>query len=201
VGGDWYELYTLDDGRAGIVVGDVVGHGLEAAAAMGQLRAGFLALSTRTTDPAALLDELDVFACRHRITDFATAVCAVFDPRTGALHYANAGHPPMLLVTSDGSAVWLDDARATPLGTGLATVRPTAKHVVEPGSVLVMFTDGLVEDRHRPIRQGMTELAAVVTAQPLLAPDELCDVVLNALSPHHGFNDDVVVVCLRRLGT
>lgn len=114
VGGDWYETFTLVDGRIGVSVGDVVGHNLEAAAAMGQLRAGMLALSARSTRPGQLLSELDLFAHRYGITDFATASCAFIDPAAGELRYACAGHPSMLVVAPDGTTSWLEAALSPP---------------------------------------------------------------------------------------
>lgn len=116
VGGDWYETFRRDDGRIGIVIGDVVGHNAEAAAAMGQLRAGLLALVPYADGPAQLLREVDRFAQRNRITNFATALCIFLDPNDGAIEYSSAGHLPALVCSADGDVRWLDGALSVPLG-------------------------------------------------------------------------------------
>ncbi|GAA1636707.1 hypothetical protein GCM10009679_47330 [Saccharothrix algeriensis] len=101
VGGDWYDAFTLPDGRIAITVGDVVGHGLDAAIAMGSLRVGMRALAPHSTRPGALLSQFDRFACDVDGADFVTACYAVYDPATRQLHYASAGHPPMLVVDTE----------------------------------------------------------------------------------------------------
>ena len=114
VGGDWYDAFALPDGRVGLTVGDVVGHGLAAAAAMGQLRTALAALAQHAAGPGELLTRLEGFLLRSGTTDFATVCYAVLDPSTGVLDYASAGHPPMLLVTASGETHLLDGAQSAP---------------------------------------------------------------------------------------
>ncbi len=197
VGGDWYETFVLDDGRIGVSVGDVVGHNLEAAAAMGQLRAGMLALSARSTGPAHLLGELDLFAHRYGITDFATASCAFIDPAAGELRHASAGHPSMLVVRPDGTTSWLDGALSPPLGSMLVTQRPDAAAPFPRGSTLVAYSDGLIERRGQDLdgdRQRLRDHIAAIASLPV---EEMCDRIIAAMAGTSPYSDDVVLVCLR----
>jgi PAS domain S-box-containing protein len=161
VGGDWYDSIELSDGRILLVVGDVVGHGLEAAAVMGRLRSGLAALATTETDPGRLLTALDQFASGPHGADFATVCCATVDPATGEMAYASAGHPPILVVESDGTTRWLDQAAGTPLCTGTVETRARATTILRPGSTVVLYSDGLVERRHQSLFDGLDRLAAV----------------------------------------
>ena len=155
VGGDWYDAFELADGRIALTVGDVVGHGLAAAAAMGQVRTALAALAYHAEGPGELLERLDGFLARSRTTDFATVCYAVIDPATGVLEYASAGHPPMLVVSPAGETTWLDHARSAPLSGDSARVRPQESTLLEPGSLLVLYSDGLVERRKEPLEVGL----------------------------------------------
>jgi len=197
VGGDWFETFHLKDGRIGVVVGDVVGHNIEAAAAMGQLRAGLLALSAHVTTPAGLIRDLDEFAQRNTITDFATAVCIFLDPTDGRIDYCSAGHPPTLICPTQGLARWLQDARSVPLGIEAHADRPTATDVLRPGDVLVAYTDGLVEQRGESLDVGFARLAAAVERHRGGSMTEVCDGALAAAADGRGLEDDTVVVALR----
>lgn len=115
VGGDWYDALLLPEDRAMLVVGDVVGHGLDAAVAMGQLRTALVALAP-AHPPAALLTELDAFLARTGVSDFASVCVAVYDPASGELEYAAAGHPFTIAVSLDGGVRRLDAAQSGPLG-------------------------------------------------------------------------------------
>ncbi len=127
VGGDWYDVTYLDDERVAITVGDVVGHGVGAAAAMGQVRSAVRALALTTDGPAELLRRLDAFVETMGERGMCTVAYAVVDPAGGELRYACAGHPPPLVVSSDGAARYLEDGRSTPLGTGLDAERWDAR--------------------------------------------------------------------------
>ena len=165
VGGDWYDAFELPDGRIALTVGDVVGHGLAAAAAMGQVRTALAALADHAAGPGELLERLDGFLARSKTTDFATVCYAVIDPATGILDYASAGHPPMLVVSPAGETIWLDQAQS---GSALAATsphaRPHASTLLEPGSLLVLYSDGLVERRGERLDDGLRRLAAAAAA-------------------------------------
>lgn len=124
VGGDWYDLIQLPDGRVGITVGDVVGHGLEASAAMGRMRTAVAALALNNRSPGGLLSQLDEFAAGSGGTDFATACYSILDPESGELRFASAGHPPMLVINPDGGASWLLGGRSAPIHRRVIGDRP-----------------------------------------------------------------------------
>jgi PAS domain S-box-containing protein len=198
VGGDWYETFQLRDGRIGVVVGDVVGHNIEAAAAMGQLRAAILALALHVDRPDQLLDETDAFARRYRITDFATAICIAVDPDEGLIEYSTAGHPPAMICPAHGEPRWLDDARSLPLGVREPNGRPSAEDSLDAGSILVVYSDGLIERPGEVIDVGMERLASAVRRHRAVDLESLCAAVLRDLAGEHGFDDDTVLVALRR---
>lgn len=201
VGGDWYETFVGSDGRLGVVVGDVAGHNLDAAVVMGQLRAGMLALATFASGPAGLLDAADTFAATHRVTDFTTACCAFVDPATGEVSYASAGHPPMLLVPPDGPSRWLDEVRSAPLGVPRHRARRDGSVALAPGALLIGYSDGLVERRHRPIDDGLARLRAAAEADRHLPLHELGERLVGHMAGDNGFEDDVAIAALRRVAT
>ncbi len=197
VGGDWYDAFRLESGAIALVVGDVVGHGLDAAVAMGQLRGAVGALA-QSSSPSELLEHLDAFV--ETVPSAATATLAYveLDPETGALRYACAGHPPPLVVSVDGSTRYLWDGRSAPLGSILGLERGLADDQLDVGETLVLYTDGLVERRTMSIDVGLERLADVASrsdpGSPRLA-DEICDAVLDGRSQH----DDVCVLTLYRM--
>lgn len=200
VGGDWYETLELSGGRIGVIVGDVVGHGLEATAAMGRLRTAAAALARHTDSPARLLTHLDDFIGLPSAADMATAVYAILDPANGRLAYASAGHPPMLLLTPDGDARWLDAANSQPLYGSEDVERQEAVVAMEPGTVLVLYSDGLVERRGEALSTGLDRLrraALRLRHEPVSA---VCDRLVVDMGVADERDDDVVVVTLRLAG-
>jgi serine phosphatase RsbU (regulator of sigma subunit) len=157
VGGDWYDVLDLGEGCRGLVVGDCVGHGLEAATAMGALRNVSRALLVDGRGPAEVVASLDRFAATVPAAVCATMVCAVVDLGRQRITYSNAGHPPPLLVHDD-EVIWLDEARGAPLAVGEAT-RGEARLDVRPEDLLLLYTDGLVERRNELIDVGLRRLA------------------------------------------
>lgn len=199
VGGDWYDAFRLPSGALGLVVGDVVGHGLEAAVAMGQLRGALSALA-QTGAPSRILEQLDAFV--ETVPEAATATIAYveLDPASGRIQYACAGHPPPLVVSPDGHTRFLWDGRSAPLGSTLGDVREQATDVLEDGETLVLYTDGLVERRKESFDEGLARLAAASKLHPPDAPslaDDLCEALLNG----HNQDDDVCVLTVHRLPT
>lgn len=201
VGGDWYDAFALADGRVAVTVGDVVGHGLNAAASMGQLRTALAALADHAASPGDLLTRLDGFLARTGATDFATVCYGLLDPGSGVFEYASAGHPPMLVVSPTGEIRWLDDAGSPPLygdsDGDRDRPRPTGSVVLETGSLLVLYSDGLIERRGSLIDHGLERLA-LACAELADAPIEsVCDHVFAALGADSGRADDVVVLAVR----
>ena len=196
VGGDWYDVIDLGDERRAIVVGDCVGHGLEAATNMAQLRSASRAMLIDGQDPASALASLDSFSATVDGARYATAVCAVIDRRANTISYSRAGHPPPLVV-SGGRATWLDGAGGVPLGVQPDEVRVTDTVQLEPDSTLVFYTDGLIERRGEPIDAGMERLAAeVVRLGDDASVQWIADSLLRHLLPGD-VRDDVVVVVKR----
>jgi PAS domain S-box-containing protein len=196
VGGDWYDVLPLPGGRVGLAVGDVVGHGLEAAACMGRLRTALAALAQDAAGVSDLMDRLRRFADGPAGVGFATACYAVLDPATGELEHASAGHPPMLLVAPDGSVRWLGEARGVPF-CGLEDRAVAARTVLEPGATLMMFSDGLIERRRRPLALQLDRLAAVAAAQRGRPAEEACASVVEGMTGGEAMEDDVVLLCVR----
>jgi anti-sigma regulatory factor (Ser/Thr protein kinase) len=180
VGGDWYDVIPLGAGRTGLVMGDVMGRGVHAAAIMGQLRAAVRAYAAANLPPGELLLHLDRHAAELEgvayaegspvagacdVGALATAVYAVYDPDDHMLTYARAGHPAPLLRRSDGTVIELDEAGGPPLGTGEWTWQE-ARISVPPGSYLALYTDGLVERRGADLDTQIAKLREVFAAAP-----------------------------------
>lgn len=199
VGGDWYDTYTWPDGRIAIVVGDVVGHNLDSAATMGRLRAAMAALAAHMEpSPAALLDALERCALGPGGCDFLTAVCVVVDPASGELRYSAAGHPPVIVVTPGEATVLLRDAQAPPLGVTRRTdLRPEASITLQPGAVVVLYSDGLVERRRERLDVGIDRLVDVMSALIDEPIDTVADRVIEQMAECSSPEDDVVVACFR----
>jgi PAS domain S-box-containing protein len=197
VGGDWYDVFSLADGRVALTVGDVVGHGLPAAAAMGQLRTALAALARYTDSPGELLRRLDTFVATTDATDFATVCYGVLDPSTGLFEYASAGHPPILLVPPGGEARWLDEAQSPPLYGDDGRQRQESKLVLEPSSLLVLYSDGLVERRGDLLSDRLDQLKHVGATLIDQSPSDICDQLVAALGVETSRQDDVAVLVVR----
>jgi serine/threonine-protein kinase RsbW len=198
VGGDWYDAFVLPSGSIALVVGDVVGHGLEAAVAMGQLRGAVSALA-QTFSPAALLDGLDAFV--ENVPSAATATLAYveLDAASGRIVYACAGHPPPLVVGADGETRYLWDGRSAPLGSMLGDRRAEAVDHLEEGATLVLYTDGLVERRTESLDVGFERLANSPALHAHLGAHALADDISDDLLRGEVQNDDVCVLTLHRV--
>jgi anti-sigma regulatory factor (Ser/Thr protein kinase) len=197
VGGDWYDAFELPDGRIALTVGDVVGHGLTAAAAMGQARTALAALANLAAGPGELLERLDDFLARSGTTDFATVCYAIIDPVTGVLEYASAGHPPMLVVSPAGETIWLDRAQSAPLWGDASRARPQESLTLERGSLLVLYSDGLVERRHELFDDSLRRLAAAGRDVADFPVEDVCSTLMAKLGVDSSRDDDVAVMAMR----
>ncbi|KAB1150005.1 SpoIIE family protein phosphatase [Streptomyces luteolifulvus] len=194
VGGDWFDVIALPHGRTGLVIGDVMGHGIHAAAVMGQLRAAVRTLARHEIPPAEMLLSLDAAVADLGENEMATCLYAVHDPSVGGFVIARAGHPPPAMVDARGRIAFLDGSSGTPLGAGGRDFR-TERVSLLPGGLLVLYTDGLIEARDRDLDQGMRQLA--VTLRDLDRPlEEICDRILSGLLPSTA-QDDVAVLLAR----
>jgi len=197
VGGDWYDAFFLDADRLALVVGDVVGRGLHAAAAMGQLRSAVRALAMTDSGPAVLLNRLDRFVADVEAADIATIVYAELDLRDGQLRYACAGHPPPVLVPPDRAPEVLWEGRSPPLGAHFSAVpRGQAQTAVGPSSRLVLYTDGLVERRNTSLDERIAELSGELDRLRAAPFDKLVERVTDAMVGTGPTGDDVCLLAL-----
>lgn len=206
-GGDWFDAVTLASGALVLIVGDVVGHGVTASAAMGQLRAVLNELLIAEPDIAKVLERADAFAARTPALRAVTLALAVLDPGEGTLRYTTCGHPPPLIVAADGSrSEFLDGTGTGPLGTGSAPVLATT--MLHPGELVLLYSDGLIDRPNRTISEGMAELAAVAAdavanralpagAAPTPA-ERVCQLTVELLT-RTGYADDVTTLAAQRL--
>jgi serine phosphatase RsbU (regulator of sigma subunit) len=197
VGGDWYDIVDLEDGRIALIVGDCVGHGLAAATVMGQMRSACRALLLDQPSPGAALAGMDRFAARLPGAQCTTAVCAVLNPDTGELVYSSAGHPPPILVHADGTVRMLDDGHTIALGVRPDWSRPEAHVTVPARATLLLYTDGLVERRRSALEDGISRVAALVQDGGASALDELANQIMSGLAPSGGYQDDVALLLYR----
>ena len=199
VGGDWYDLFSLPDGAIGVAVGNVMGHDL-AAAAMGQLRSVLRSYAYEGSSPSVVLDRLDRLVQGFEMAEVATAIYGRLLLHTGTalLVFANAGHLPPLLRHTDGSVHRLDrgaSALIGALGPGMAR-RGEAAEALPPGSLLLLYTDGLVESRDRDVDEGIDRLCATLAAlDPTTGPQQVCDAITAELvGPDQ--DDDIALLAI-----
>ncbi|HET7016429.1 MAG TPA: GAF domain-containing SpoIIE family protein phosphatase [Streptosporangiaceae bacterium] len=193
VGGDWYDIIALPAGRTGIVVGDVMGHGPEAAAIMAQLRAAAHVLAQQDLRPAELLGHLDRLIATLPGMPLATCAYAVIDPARQSCTFSAAGHLPPVLALPDGSTQTLNLAGGQSLGIGPASYGQVT-FGFPPGAVIAMYTDGLVETRTRSFDQGIAALRTDL-ARPPGPLQATCDSLIRSLAPHP--EDDVTLILVR----
>ncbi|MGW1911537.1 SpoIIE family protein phosphatase [Streptomyces sp. NPDC002076] len=201
VGGDWYDVIPLSGTRVGLLVGDVVGHGMLSAATMGRLRTAARSFAELDFPPDEVLVHLDNLVGRLDREDpaaadsgiiGATCLYAVYDPTTQQCTMARAGHPPPALVGPDGTVSFPDLPAGPPLGLGGLPFEAAEIDLPE-GSGLVLYTDGLIEDRNRDVDLVLDRLRDAL-AHPGRTPEEICEVVLNTVAPAHPHDDIALLV-------
>jgi anti-sigma regulatory factor (Ser/Thr protein kinase)/putative methionine-R-sulfoxide reductase with GAF domain len=195
VGGDWYDVIELPRGLVGFAIGDVAGHGVRAAALMGQLRTGLRAYALDGHGPGETLRRLDRLLQTIRGHGMATAAYGVIAPETGAVRLANAGHPPPVRISASGEARLMDTTTAPPLGTLPYPSYREVETSLEPGETILMYTDGLVERRGEALTVGLESLRQA--ASGVTGASALCERVVETLAPSLVVADDVAVVALR----
>ncbi|MGW0956518.1 ATP-binding SpoIIE family protein phosphatase [Streptomyces sp. NPDC002545] len=195
VGGDWYDVITLGGGRTALVIGDVMGRGVRAAAVMGQLRTAVRAYARMDLPPHEVLQLLDGLAADIDANQIATCVYAVHDPNEGRLVYASAGHLPILVRDENGTVLRADEPTGPPLGTG-GWVHASGSVPLGPGSMAVLYTDGLVERRDEDLDEGIAALERAL-AGATGSPQVVCDRLVRSAGVQADHDDDVAVLVLQ----
>ena len=196
VGGDWYDTFPVDHHRVGLAIGDVAGHSIDSAAIMGQVRSLLHGYAIDNPFPPDVLRRTNVAVCQMLPDALATVWYAVLDPSTGDLAYANAGHPPALISNGHGHAEYLDATPATMLGVSPATTFTATHRRLPPGARLLLYTDGLIEDRQRTITDGLAALASALQQCPGQTAEEVCQFAQASMLGSAHRADDVCVLAI-----
>jgi phosphoserine phosphatase RsbU/P len=208
VGGDWYDVFALPDGRLGVVVGDVAGSGLAAAVIMGRMRSALRAYVLETPDPAVALRMLDRKIQYFEPDAMATVLYGVYTPGTGEFVMSSAGHLPPVLGAPGEPAQAMSIRPDPPIGTADDPARRTIAAVIPPGALVIFYTDGLVERRDQPIDRGISLVAATLDDVLAGAADrggrnvplgeDACAVVMRSLVGNAAPRDDIAILALHR---
>ena len=196
VGGDWYDVIALRDGRAGIAIGDVVGHGLDAASRMARLQNALRAYALEGLRPSLVLERMNGFAREVSGGPMATLLYAVVDPEEGRLRIATAGHPPVLVIGAGAGAYFAESPAGSPLGVIPFPAYEESTIPLPQGATVLLYTDGLVERPDESLDDGLAwlrEFAAAASPRP----DELCGSVLRARFRDAPPRDDVALLAVR----
>lgn len=197
VGGDWYDVFELRPGVLGIAIGDVMGHGLRAAAVMGRLRTALRVHALDADDPAEVLRRLDRTVQHFEPGQTTTVAYAVFDAATGSVRISSAGHMPPVLAVPGVAARVLDLPSDVLLGVSLDVDRSSTVTQLPPGATLCLYTDGLVERRGEDVMTDLAVLLRVLDSGGMSA-DEICAQVMATLIGSKRAEDDVALLVLRR---
>ena len=195
VGGDWYDMIELPEGRLGVVIGDVVGHGLQAAALMGQLRTALHAYALIGNSPGRTLELVNQFAISIGPDAMATAAFAIVDPETETMQFASAGHLPPVVIAADGSAQLLEVSIAPPLGAFAYSSCPEHELPLKASETMLFYTDGLIERPRVSLDYSLEQLLSAVSDAN--TAEDACLLAMDRLVPQRGPRDDVAVIAVR----
>jgi PAS domain S-box-containing protein len=198
VGGDWYDAFPVDGDRVGLVIGDVVGHSITSASIMAQLRNMLRAYAIDHRHPSDALRRTAAALSQLLPDALATVIYAILELGTGRLSYANAGHPPPVVGRADGTVEYLDDAPGVMLGAPSSGKFATGHCSLGPGDSLLLYTDGLIEDRRRDITEGLSALARAMRQDGSRTAEQTCAAVQVALLGSTQRGDDVCLLAARR---
>jgi integral membrane sensor domain MASE1/anti-sigma regulatory factor (Ser/Thr protein kinase) len=197
IAGDWYDVIPLAGDKLGLVIADVAGHGIAAAAAMAQLRVGVRAYARAGSGPSATLRAVNEMAMDLHPGTLTTLLYGEYDPEQQHVRFANAGHPPPVLATRDGTARLLDVQPAVPLGIGPLDECEEAVHTLREGETLVFFTDGLIERRGLSLEVGLETLRSLAASGAAADDlDEMCDTIVSGIDARQT-DDDVALLLFR----
>jgi hypothetical protein len=195
VGGDWYDLFAVPSGELWIVMGDVAGHGLNAAVVMGRIRSALRAYTLIESEPARVLELVDRKVNHFEIGTMATVACAVLPPPFDEMTIALAGHPPPAVVSPGRAASLVDVAPSPPIGTNLETRRRSKRYAVDDGAVVAFYTDGLVERRGESLDVGLGRLLSAMSPGP---PGRVASDIMRRVIGGSVPRDDIALVVLHR---
>jgi serine phosphatase RsbU (regulator of sigma subunit)/anti-sigma regulatory factor (Ser/Thr protein kinase) len=199
LGGDWYDTFDLPDGRVALVVGDVVGSGVPAATLMAQMRTAVRAFTSEGHSPSEVVRRLNDLLQRERERRTATVAYLALDQETSRIVAVSAGHLPPLLVTADGRAQYVDVPSGPPVGAARIARFREVKLEVPVGSLLLLYTDGLVERRDESLDAGLERLRATAAAAGPSAPQAFCDRMLSEVLQGVEQEDDVALIAMQML--
>jgi serine phosphatase RsbU (regulator of sigma subunit)/anti-sigma regulatory factor (Ser/Thr protein kinase) len=196
IGGDWYDVMQLPGGGIGLALGDVVGRGERAASLMGQLRNAVRAYAFEGRSPAEVVDQVNALLLDSGTEHMATMIFGVLDPENGEFRFVNAGHPPPLVVAQPGTAEFVSGGDSPPVGALPAAVYRETSSVLVPGATLLLYTDGLIEDRDTPLDVGLSRLQEAATGGPQ-ALEEFCSHVMRRVIGDQACDDDVAMLAVQ----
>jgi serine phosphatase RsbU (regulator of sigma subunit) len=201
VGGDWFDVFALGDAKTGVVIGDVMGHDIEAAAAMAQVRAGLRAYALEGGEPAPVVERLAHLVDAFNVTGLVTVIYGVLGPADDKgdrlFGWANAGHPPPLVCLPDRQVQELRDGSSSIIGAPGEGARAQGERLLPAGSLLVLYTDGLVERPGTALTDSIEQLRARLQQRgSATSADDVCDAILRA-KPADQTRDDIAIVVLR----
>lgn len=199
VGGDWYDVFPLGDDRVVLAIGDVAGKGVPAASAMAQFRNALRAYAVDGLGPSAVLERLNRLSALMPDAPFATVQVAYLARKSGEVRYASAGHPPAAVRAAGGQVAFVERGRGTPIGAGPASRYGETELRLGAGDALVLYTDGLVERRTRPLDDGFDRLASALSEAPS-GPNGVVPHLLRRLVASGRAEDDVAILVARRQG-
>jgi serine phosphatase RsbU (regulator of sigma subunit)/anti-sigma regulatory factor (Ser/Thr protein kinase) len=194
LGGDWYDAFPLSDGRVAVVIGDVVGHGVAAAAVMAQLRTALRAYAIEDRPPGGVVEAVNRLMCELGPKSMTTMAYALIDPDDESIEVVSAGHPPPLVIAADGEATYLPVRGSIPLAVSPAARYEGERFAFEAGSTVLLYTDGLVESRHAPIDRGLERLRAI--ARGAAGVELMCTDIVDRQVPTERA-DDVALIAAR----
>jgi hypothetical protein len=201
VGGDWFDAFPIAGGKVGLAIGDVIGHDLRAASAMAQVRAALRAYAVDGDPPGTVINRLDHLVDTFDLTQLVTVIYAVLDPVAAdgsrLMRYANAGHLPPLILAPDGEVSTLAGGASVVIGAPITIEHAQAEHRLEPGTTLLLFTDGLVEVPGRPLHETLAELAVAVAGDgDEIGVEAMCQRIV-ATAAGRTLRDDIALLAVR----
>ena len=200
VGGDWFDVFPVSNGRVGIVVGDVIGHDLAAASEMAQIRSALRAYAVDGDEPALVITRLDRLVDALRLTQLVTVFYGVLDPPDAEgrreLRYSNAGHLPPIVRHPDGSTDTIAGGSSAVLGAPMSIEHSQGTHTIDPGDVVVLYTDGLVEMPGGSLDDGLARLAETIARPGRGDAEAMCEQVLSGMTPR-SLRDDIALLAVR----